>query len=261
MSEELSQEIPFTGVKNFRELGGYKSADGRKVKHNVFFRAPALSLIKTEEDIEKFKKFGIKTVYDFRSKSEREQNPDPRYEGITYHEVSALYKKDGSEMDFDFREFAKPTDQKIIDVYNLIKEGYEVMGFNNPAYKQMFQDIVAGNTPLLFHCSAGKDRTGIAAALIFLVLGVSREDITHDYMLTNVYTGDQINRAVEYIKTVIKTESCVQMFRELNGVSKESLDLTLDSILKKYGTFEEYFEKEYGITPEIRKQLMDRYLE
>ena len=261
MSEKLSQEFSFSGIRNFRELGGYRSADGRRVKHNVFFRSPALCLIKSDEDVEKFKKLGIRTVYDFRSKSEREQNPDPRYEGITYHEISALYRKDGSEMDFDFRSFSEPNDEIVTEVYNLIKEGYEVMGLNNPAYKQMFKDIVEGNTPLLFHCSAGKDRTGIAAALIFLLLGVSREDLTTDYLLTNKYTAEQINAAVTGIRKYIKTESVVEMFRELNGVSKDSLDLALDTILKKYGTFECYFEKEYGITEEIRKQLMDKYLE
>ena len=261
MSEELSQEIHFSKMRNFRELGGYKSADGRKVKHRIFFRGPSIANLETDEDVKTFKDFGIKTIYDFRSISERTQAPDPRYDGITYHEISALYRKDGTEMDFDFRNLDKPIPDKIREVHDLLEEGYEILGLHNPAYKAMFKDIVAGNTPLYFHCSAGKDRTGIAAALILSLLGVSREDITHDYLITNKWAAEQIEKADEEIRKLITDEEAIKMFRDLNGVSKHSLDLALDSILKQYGTMEKYFEEEYGITPEIRKQIMDRYLE
>ena len=265
MSEEshlsgLSQQIPFIKMTNFRELGGYKASDGRRIKHNIFFRSSKLCNLSTEEDYEKFKSFGIKVIIDFRSVSERELKPDPIFDGIKQYNISALYKKDGSEMNFDFQDIVLLSSQELIDLKNLLEEGYEVIGFNNPAYKQMFKDIVEGNVPILFHCSAGKDRTGIAAALILALFGVDREDIAYDYMMTNRFNHTEIERRQKAMKETLPPES-QSIVMSLSGVSRENLELTLNSILKKYETFENYFEKEYGITEEIRKQLMDRYLE
>ena len=260
MSEELSKEIPFSQLTNFRELGGYTASDGRKIKHNIFFRSRKLCDLVTKKDFDKFKSFGIKVIFDFRSKSERKLKPDPVFEGIKQYNISALYKKDGTEMDFDFQDIVLLNSQELTDLINNLEEGYEVLGFNNPAYKQMFKEIVDGNVPILFHCSAGKDRTGIAAALILALFGVDMESIAHDYMLTNVYNIKEINRRAEAIKHTLPPDS-QETVKALSGVSRKNLELTLNSILKKYGTFDSYFEKEYGITPEIKKQLMDRYLE
>ena len=257
--ENLSKELPFNKIRNFRELGGYKSSDGRKVKHNVFFRSPGLYQISDKEDIKLFESLGIKTIYDFRSKSEKEEHPDPRFPGITYHEISALYKKDGSEMDFDFREDVMQP-HIIKGIFDLLVEGYEIMGINNPAYKQMFKDIVDGNVPLLFHCSAGKDRTGVAAALILSLFGVDKEDIAHDFLATNIYNRKEIQTVEESVKDKLPPET-IEYVRKLFGVQIENLNLTFDTIIKTYGSLDRYFEKEFGITPEIRAQLMDRYLE
>ena len=257
---ELSQEIHFSKMTNFRELGGYVASDGRKIKHNIFFRSSKLSNLSTEEDFEKFKSLGIKVIFDFRSVSERELRPDPVFDGIKQYNISALYKKDGTEMDFDFQDIVLLSSQQLVDLKNLLEEGYEVIGFNNPAYKQMFKEIVDGNVPILFHCSAGKDRTGIAAALILALFGVDREDIAYDYLMTNQFNHKEIERRQNAMKETLPPES-QNIVLSLSGVSRENLELTLNSILNKYQTFENYFEKEFGITKEIRKQLMDRYLE
>ena len=260
MNQELSQQIPFSQLTNFRELGGYKASDGRRIKHGIFFRSSKLMNLSTDEDYEKFKSLKLKVIIDFRSKSERELKPDPHFEGITQYNISALYKKDGTEMNFDFQDIVQLNSQQLVDLKNLLEEGYEVIGFNNPAYKQMFKDILEGNVPILFHCSAGKDRTGIAAALILALFGVDREDIANDYLMTNRYNYKEIERRQKIMTETLPPES-QQIVKSLSGVTRENLDLTLDEILKKYSTFENYFEQEYGITPEIRKQLMDRYLE
>ena len=260
MTEELSKQISFSKMTNFRELGGFTSSDGRHIKHNIFFRSPKLCNLETPEDFEKFKNYGIKVIFDFRSISERKRAPDPEFEGIKHYNISALYKKDGTEMDFDFQDIVLLSTQQLTDLRDVLEEGYEVIGFNNPAYKQMFKEIVDGNVPILFHCSAGKDRTGIAAALILALFGVKREDITYDYLQTNVYISKDIERRRKIMPESLPPEG-QELVLALTGVSQKSLDLTLNSILAKYQTFENYFEKEYGITAEIRKELMDRYLE
>ena len=257
---QLSQEITFSNMHNFRELGGYKACDGRHVKHNIFFRAPALCKIETKEDFEKFKSFGIKTIYDFRSKPEREFKPDPVFEGVIRHEISALTDLDGNEINFDFKGFENLSKEKIAELIKLVQVGYSKMAINNKAYIEMFKDICAGNVPLLYHCSAGKDRTGVASALILSLFGVDKEDIIYDYLKTNDYNAEDVIK-----KAMVSTDSlppeAMEAVKSLSGVQRKSLEEVFDKIIEKYGTMDNYFEREFGINAEKRKQLMDMYLE
>ena len=248
---ELSQEIyPFIAMRNFRELGGYKSFDKRAIKHNVFFRGPKLSLIHSKEEENTFKKFGIKTVIDFRMPSEYIKNKDPKYEGITYYEIPSKTSQD------------KPikTINDLEDVILLIRESYTDIPFDNAAFKTLFNEIIQGNTPIYFHCASGKDRTGIAAALILSLFGVAMEDILYDYEISNQHLAVKIENIVESKANTYSSPKADALLRELNGVRKENLQSTFDSILRKYKSMDEYFEKEYGITSDIKKMLFDRYL-
>lgn len=258
--QQLSQEISFSKMHNFRELGGYKAFDGRHVKHNIFFRSPALCQLETKEDFEKFKSFGIKTIYDFRSHGERNLKPDPKFEGVDQHEISALYDADGSEINFDFRGLESLTKEQLADVIKKLNSGYGRLGIENPAYISMFKDICSGNVPILFHCSAGKDRTGVAAALILSLFGVDKEDIYFDYLKTNDYNSSDVLKKALAGSGDLSPEH-KEALKSLSGVNRKSLENVFDIILQKYGTMENYFEKEFGITPDMRKKLMDMYLE
>lgn len=255
------EQFFFQEMDNFRELGGYTGRNGRHVKYGVFYRSPALANLRTEEDRNRFLELGIKTVFDFRSEKERESAPDPKFDGIRYFALNAITEKDGSEVNFDLEAIAK-SEEGMARVLEGVHESYGRLPFSNDAYRALFQAIVSDETPILFHCTAGKDRTGVAAALILTMLGVSREDVIKDYLLTNEYRSrGRQDLAKLFMKMGVDEENAVRISNIAAGVKAESLISSLDAIEERYPSFEKYLETEYGIGAEELETIRNRYLE
>ena len=169
----MSDILGIEKKRNLRDLGGYKTQNGKHVKKGYFFRSSRLMDF-DQAELEILNSLHIKKIYDLRSKEEVKDAPDPELQGAEYIHSSAAVRADGTEVNFS------PAALIAENVYS--KESndeftHKVYG-NLPfcyAYKKIFEDIIAGNVPILFHCSAGKDRTGIAAILILLALGVDEE--------------------------------------------------------------------------------------
>ncbi len=252
--------LPFEKVENFRELGGYVGLDGKTVKRGVLFRSGSHDKIKTPKDIELFKSLNIKTVIDFRSLEERELMPDPIYDGINYIIESAMYDKDGNEVRFDLDAIYKGGLKSIDQMVKDVSAAFTSMPFNNPAYKIMFKQIYLGNLPLNYHCSAGKDRTGIAAALILRALGVKDEDILNDFEITNKLRPNTRKNFIKKMLTIVDEQEAQRTAQAVLGVNRQSLVKAFKVIDEKYANFDEYLEKECDVTKEmlnkIRKDLL-----
>ena len=136
------------------------------------------------------------------------------------------------------------------------------MPFDNPAYKALFAAILADETPVFFHCTAGKDRTGVAAALILRALGVSREDILADYLWTNEYRA---RSSASFCKTLeqmgVPAEKAAEVARVGCCVRRESLESALDIIDARYPRFEDYLAEQLGVDAAALASLRERYLE
>ena len=126
----------------------------------------------------------------------------------------------------------------------------------------MVRQLLAGNTPLLFHCSAGKDRTGVAAALILLALGVSRQDVMEDYLLTNTCrAATRAELGEKFAAAMGNTPARDAVVNLFTGVQRESLELALDAIDQRYPSFEAYLQDQYGIGAAGLEKLRQMYLE
>lgn len=266
----ICEDMGIRHTVNFRGLGGYEACGGRVIKKGVFYRGGEMEGVgRDSEDWETLKSLGIRTILDLRSEGEARAFPDPVPEGTDYIRLCAMHFPDGSDLDFSPQGMQK-TRRKMedvmadIDVSDELKKGlalfYTLMPFGNPAYQEMFRILEEGRVPILFHCTAGKDRTGIAAMLIMLSLGCSREDAVYDYMLTNECRREIIEEAVRSRKSRDPGVS-EEIIREMYGVSRANAEASLDAILNKYGTFETYFEKEFGLGQERIKALREAYLE
>ena len=177
--------IDFQGGTNFRELGGYPAADGRHVKYGVFYRGGTLHDLQSEEDRALLDAMGLKLVLDFRSAGECKVSPDYVPDGAKYRQISAMRYENGDEIDFSpegmkrvEQEFAFLNDLSIIDS---LASYYARMPFNNPAFQALFESMIKEDVPMLFHCTSGKDRTGVGAMLILLALGCDRDVALRDY--------------------------------------------------------------------------------
>lgn len=258
-------QIPLEGAVNFRELGGYPAADGRRVRYGLLYRGGNLDTLQSPADRALVQSWKLNTILDLRSNGECAKHPDPSLPGVQYRRICAMRMRDGSEMDFsadgierlaaEKAAFEREAGHPVHDFY-WFSILYRQMPFGNPAYHALFELLEQGRVPLLFHCSCGKDRTGIAAMLILLALGVSRETALADYMLTNTYRQAQIKASLQG-----KTEAERELLLSVEGVSESMGAGALDAIVERFGSYERYFQAEYGLTPSRLQALRDCYLE
>jgi protein-tyrosine phosphatase len=252
----------FQKDNNFRELGGYPTVDGRKVKHGMFYRCGALYNM-NEEELKTIGELGIRSIFDFRSDKETEEKPDPQIPGARYFHVSAITDEAGNEIDLSPKGMEE-TEEKYYSPEShqmFLENVYGRMPFS-PAYKVMFKEIQHGQTPILFHCSAGKDRTGIGAALILLALNVDESVVMEDYLKTNEYRIGAIQRLMQAKQNLIDTyPNAAHILYGFEGVNAEAMEYSLQRIKDRYGSYEIYFQERYHLGPEELKYLREKYTE
>lgn len=252
----LSEEIPFSKMRNFRDMGGYVTESGKKVKYGLLFRGPSLSSLETKEDFDKFYGLGIKSIIDLRSPGEVAMTPDPEFKGIKHQVIDAIQLCSGSKStDFNFE-----SRERFEAALDLFAHRNAELPFKNPAYQAIFDDMINGTVPLYFHCYAGKDRTGLAAMLILTLLGVKYEDAMQDYLASNKYIQGIIEKTAKEL-AIKYPPNCEDLVQRLCGVDRRNIDIAFEEINKKYKSFDEFLLDNYGITPEIKSKLREKYLE
>ena len=254
-------QLDFVGGTNFRELGGYEADEGKHVKWGQIWRGIPTCKLTGEADRAKLDALGLRLILDLRSVEEAKKEPDYVPDGARLVQICGLCAEDGHEIAF------APGD--IDRLMASAPEGYDVprvlyrrMLTGNKAFKELFRALEAGETPILFHCSAGKDRTGVAAMLILLALGASDETICADYAQTNVCRRAEIEAVMqEHADEIAADPSCRNHYYRMAGVSPEAAPFVLDTIRSQFGSAENYLEAEYGLTPARLMRLRRMYLE
>ncbi|CEQ17962.1 tyrosine-protein phosphatase [Paraclostridium sordellii] len=253
--------VPLKNFSNFRDLGGYETKDGRNVKWGLFYRSEDLSNLKGE-DLKYFESLGIKYVLDYRSSDEVLKNPDVEVKSVKNINISGMNLGGNDNLDMTTYVEGILSGNKIdINPEELLKQAYKNMPLDNPAYKELFKLFKnPKNTAILQHCTAGKDRTGVGAALILLALNVDEETVIKDYLESNDNREGLNKKIMEACKDYIKDEKTKQMIEGILGVKESFIKASLNSIKEKYRTYEEYFEAEYDLGKEELNKLRDTYL-
>jgi len=177
--------LPLEGGRNFRDLGGYRTADGKRVKWGQLFRSGTMAGL-TDADHARLADLGIEVVCDFRANEERDREPTAfRRIGADVEYLTRDYVSDTSALRTMFGD-GEPTADKVRAA--MTKLYGEIPYEHADSYRTMFRQLAAGNLPLAFNCSAGKDRTGVAAALLLTLLGVPRETVLADYAMSDKIT-------------------------------------------------------------------------
>jgi protein-tyrosine phosphatase len=250
--------IPFEGVHNFRDMGGYHTLDGRKVKHGLFFRSADLSRI-TERDLELFKSLGIKYIFDYRDEHEAIRKPDPLIENVVVERVPVNKDKQQAPV-HSIEELVKSGYFKE-DKGEMLLKFYPKMAFKNPAYYRLMTIVQNPNhLGLVHHCAAGKDRTGIGAALIFLALGVPKDTIMEDYLITNE-TLKSFNEKIMMRMSPYLTLEELKRFEGILVAKEEYLEAVFHKIDATYGSTDIFLQEEYNFTGEKREKFKNDCLE
>ena len=254
-------QLPFAGGTNFRELGGYDGDEGKHVKWGQIWRGIPTGKLTGEADRTRLDALGLRLILDLRSVEEAKKEPDYVPDGARLVQICALCAEDGHEIAFAPGDIDRlmASAPKGYDVPRVM---YRRMLTGNKAFKELFRALEAGETPILFHCSAGKDRTGVAAMLILLALGASDETICADYAQTNVCRRAEIEAVMqEHADEIAADPSCRNHYYRMAGVEPELAPFVLDTIRSQFGSAENYLEAEYGLTPARLMRLRRMYLE
>ncbi len=248
MPDHVKQRhLALEGAPNFRDLGGYATADGRHVKWGQFYRSDDLAGL-TDADLEKLTGLGLKLVCDFRSQAEKVAEPDrlpveapPAVLDVAIGAESFMVK--------DLRERISSGDLEGLDLRSMMIEGNRQFATTfSPQYAAMFERLTkAENRPALVHCTAGKDRAGFASAMILSVLGVPRETVMEDFLLTNHYTHSATERQLLMIKVFSLFRADTDALRPLFGVEPAYLDAAFQAIDSSYGDFDSYRRTALGL--------------
>lgn len=248
----------FAPTLNLRELGGWNATDGRTVRRGLLYRGSALVDL-TDEERARIDSFGLRFILDLRAVGECEGRADYVPDGAEYLRIGGMYSEDGEEVDFSPAGISRIMDQIQSNPEHFLSNLYASMLFGNPAVHALVERFVRGQVPLYFHCTAGKDRTGVCAATLLMLLGVSDDAIVKDFLLTNEYRAEIINNPPSEFPAQIPVVTPDEWAR-MNGVAEETLRGTLAVIDKRYPTREDYFAAEFGIDSKGLAALRNRYL-
>lgn len=258
--------IPLEGGRNFRDLGGYQTVDGRTVKSGKLFRSGVLHHM-TAADYDRISDFGIKTVVDFRATEERQSEPTQWAAGevnMMTWDYSMSFGEDGDVL----ARFADPA-LDAAGAEALMAELYRSMADEQtPHYAGMFSALTRSDEPLLFHCTAGKDRTGIAAALLLTALGVDRETVIQDYVLSEVIASlpeyqnaaPALDEDMDSNYAFLATMSPAAL-DALMGTRRVYIESAFDEMTRRHGSVENYIRDELGMDAGRLQQLKAHFLE
>jgi protein-tyrosine phosphatase len=247
-THDLSRRhIPLNGASNFRDLGGYVGHEGRTLKWRKIFRSDHLAAL-DHQDLAQLKALGIARSFDFRgvqeSQAQSYQWPDIQRHSLSI-EPTVVQRLQAQHLT------GKPL--TAADALDAMQTTYrDFVRSDSHRFAQLFEHLLDKPDPLLFHCTAGKDRTGLAAALVLSALGVSEADIWKDYLLTNQLYKRNSTGAFTLSPDVLKIVWEVQ---------ESFLKASLEVIHHDHGGMHNYLTQTLGLTPAALQKLRATYLD
>jgi protein tyrosine/serine phosphatase len=251
----------FTGINNFRDYGDYVTAAGRKVKSGKLFRSANLSQA-TDSDLAAFAALDIAHVVDLRRPGERLREPSRFPQGFA---GQVIENDTGDQVDAPHMEVLRASGLNEEAVRDHMLNYYTHAPFEDrhiDLFSRYFQAVASGKGAVLIHCAAGKDRTGMLAAFTHHVLGVHRDDVMEDYLLTNVAARieERVPTATEMVKGYFGGEPTPEAVKAFLGVEASYLERAFEMIEDRYSSLDDYLVKVLGVDDAMRDKVAHRLL-
>jgi protein-tyrosine phosphatase len=249
-------------IHNFRDFGGYKTQNGARLKKGLLYRSGDLSRA-TDADLEHISSLGIKTICDLRSERERRMEPDRTLQAAPFTFFNIPMRP---IIEYHGRSVRRLLSlmfgrERRIDYIAESHKAYREYATNYlPQLKELFCRISnPENLPVLIHCSAGKDRTGVVSSLIQLVLGVSVETALDDYLKTNDNLGTYTEEIFRRISKLSYFGVPWKIFMPLFDARSEYLRAAFAQVKEEFGVIDEWFQRGLGFSPEEHVALLAEF--
>lgn len=250
--------LQLSGAVNFRDIGGFSTCDGRYVRRGQLFRSDALGAL-TCDDLRKLDALNIRLICDLRSALERDREPTRWGEGgpgVLLMEIDSDLRSRDSRLLEIIRD--DPTEAGAV---RMLTTAYQTIPFALQRHLNRFFTHLADDTtgPLIIHCSAGKDRTGVLAAIVLQALGVNRDDIYKDYLLTAASSENLRDKVSRLMSRLLGKTLPENVTSAIAGVRASYLDAALAAIEGRFNTLDNYLDAA-GVSARLLDQMRERYL-
>jgi len=245
MSDFPLRHFNLQGASNFRDLGGYATRDGHRVRWRQIFRSNHLGHL-TASDVEVVRGLGVRSAFDFRGVEERAAA------ACVIEEIAVHSLPIEPTVVAALRARLQARALSSADALEIMRESYRnYVRQNTHSFRELFAHLLEDRAPLVIHCTAGKDRTGFACALLLHALGVPADVIAEDYLLTNRFYRRDPNSSPDLPDDVRQA---------IGSVEASFLAAGLDTVRADYGDLEDYFRNGLGLGGPERSELKARYL-
>jgi protein-tyrosine phosphatase len=249
--------LALDGAVNFRDLGGYQNRQGQKIKWQKIYRSDSLSSL-SANDQAKLSKLQITVDCDLRSAYERSISPDQLWSGAKYLALPLYAETERKQDQLQIQRWLRRIPLSH-DYLGSIYQQIVLSPHSQAIFRQIFQELLKlpAKQALLYHCSAGKDRTGITSALILMALGIDDQTIVQDYLLTN-----QLYDFAWKKQLPSKTE-LAQMVARMNTTKGDALAIraVMETIRAGWGSFHDFFQQVLHFSKQDLLDLRQLYLE
>ncbi|RVU70449.1 tyrosine-protein phosphatase [Lactobacillus xujianguonis] len=256
--------LPLKSVRNPRDLGGYVGFDGRKIKARRLLRTGNIANI-SEADKQYLQAYGLNQIIDLRSPLEIKRNPDQEITGVKHYllSISDEDNTNGGKKDLT-RTFQRYREDQYAG-FHMMCQRYHDHVAREHAQKTLHQilELLANNHEgaTLYHCSEGKDRTGIVTIVLLYILGVDLETIRQDYLFSNPMLDSYRAKRDQRFAANGENLKFRANMRVLGSVSNSFFDTALITVKEKFGSLDDYLREQLGVTPDLRDALRELYLE
>ena len=261
----MHMKIECEKISNIRDLGGIQTKDHKRIKENLFVRSNMLYGA-SQHDLALLKEHGITLIVDFRNPKEVQEKPDPVLEGARWENIPIIHDE------IQGISHEKETDSKVFSSMNtgsyeesvrrMIRNyrGFLTTPYSIDHYREFIHEVMEEEGAVLWHCSAGKDRAGIATIFVLELLGVNKEDIYHDYMLSHENLKSEIESLTAFYMTLapeLQPEPLLPFFE----ARKEYFDEVYATIEQEYNGMDAFLKNQLKISEAQRDAFKKKALE
>ncbi|MCF2445019.1 tyrosine-protein phosphatase [Dyadobacter sp. CY345] len=253
-----NRRIDFENVINFRDIGGLKTLDGNTVRWGKIFRSDNLADLEPAA-FEKFNDLKIRTIFDLRTASEIKGKEDHLPENVSYRHVPCV--KDNGDLLTQLRGKLLRGEISEAQSLQMTTELYQNMVTSDlSSLRELLQNILNSDEPVLYHCSAGKDRTGVVTAMILSILHVDRKTIFDEYLMSNYYRRDKLKKILGRAKLgkIIKPKINLKVIENFMSVDERYLAATFSVIDTRYGGTDLFIKNQLGINDQERQRIIKK---